>query len=141
MGHVPPAVVPEQGRLLLRAGNRYAEVVRVRVSAVDRPAGDRAPQQVGDPGVVDASRIDRFKLARNITIRKQLHGSDAVAANLRQQVERPITRNPEARLDALPDCRAIRQQVVEVRLHDLPGVGSGGGTERHRQGDRTTRGQ
>ncbi|CCK17516.1 hypothetical protein BN136_3526 [Cronobacter universalis NCTC 9529] len=116
----PLAFVPQQRGFLLRARNGEPQLLFPAMLAGKGLCGvaqHRGNIHCGEwPGANGKEPFRRF------TGRQQLNGADAVASQLRQQIERLQALRPVAHRQPPPDVFTVRQQVVEVIAHPRAAV-------------------
>ncbi|CCJ78257.1 hypothetical protein BN135_3321 [Cronobacter muytjensii 530] len=129
----PLPVVPQQRGFLLRAGDGEPQFLVATVLTGKRRSG--VAQHRGDIHCRERPRANGIQPFRRFTVAQQLDCPDAVAPELRQQIERFQALRPVARRQTPPDAFAVRQQVIEVIAYPRA-AHIRAGRERQRQRER-----
>ena len=113
----PPARHVKQGRLLLGAGEGYAEILCL---IAHQGCGTcHIPKDLLDLRLGERRGIDAIPSQRLQVRRQELYRADAVTSNRGEQIKGIGGARLKARTDAAADLGAVRQQVVEVILDRL----------------------
>lgn len=134
-GQQPAAAMAQQRGLLLRAGDRQAQIVERRVPAGLRRGRDFA-QQARDVRVGERVAADAFDVVRRFVGRQHLQRADAIAAERREQRERGRAARAVAHRDSPADRLAVGQQVVEIIADEPTAIRLVARRERQRQRQR-----
>lgn len=112
--------MPEQGCLLLGAGDREAQVWLVVGRVARQGFRHHTLQQAADRFVAEGRGLDAIQAGGFLLWRQQLHRSGAVAPHRLQQLKGTGAPQGEAPLQPPQDGVVVGEQVGEPVLHHLP---------------------
>jgi hypothetical protein len=108
--------VKEQRGFLLRAGEGNSKITLVFLSEHSRRR-QTSSDQFFNAAIAQWLGFNSVKSSRRFTLRQELNRSDAIAADLLQEIERVGGVSRELRADPAADGSGVREEVVKVVLH------------------------